>query len=807
MAEAGITHDIVLTKHDASTPRGLLLSLDENGFPRYQATLQPPLPTEDSVVRQDSWHLGFGDYLVRQRDPYRYAYSDGLDAATPGEVKLANAVSSNRLDFALRNPGAEQGAIPDPDPFAKLTTTVALDTGTVRHGTNSWKCDTQGNAAGEYVAFTPTVVNGNVNGLTLTFYVWVNTNHPNVKAFIYDGDDTVSAGVTVVSSAHPRGSAWRLLSVQHTMGNTNFRVGVVNNTSAGVVQWYIDGAWIKFSAAATAMTPTVGPIQIADEQYVASGSAILKWNKTNDIYEINAVTATDGDNNAITAMAVHGPNIYVGTATSYFYSPGGADILATFVTGDDADLLVKGADRNGDSRLYRMDNSNNIHISKEATIGGPVTTSDWETAIQVGTQDSQISAMFPTFDTVLIGKSDGIYYFYPPDDKFRPATEQARLSPNVENFDKGSEYTDGWFYTTTARHGLVRLRFEGGDILFQPVPADYQADMYDQFGGRIRVLGTDGEWLYGLYDQATLNTDSAKKVYLMKAHYESLPQGARMIWHTLKQVSMGIPDTMFIGSDYLWASGRYCHGGQIVSGAANTEYEQTIYRMNLSTQHENMRKEVTPAHETSGTLVTGIIDLDEEGYSVDDMGLIKVIVYGENLSANKTITVAYQKDAAIDDASGGTWTAVGAAITALTNNRATVAFPAGSTAGRLRLRFTLATNDVTDSPILRAFRMHLAPHPTQWLLWEVTVRVQTNDTLLNQTESLDTAKNIWADIQTLYKEEYPLKMHDIEGTTYNATIVGLAKALVARRSEGSGGSQSEHVDFTVTLVIREALTT
>ena len=183
--------------------------------------------------------------------------------------------------------------------------------------------------------------------------------------------------------------------------------------------------------------------------------------------------------------------------------------------------------------------------------------------------------------------------------------------------------------------------------------------------------------------------------------------------------------------------------------------------------------------------------------------MLKIIVYGENVSATKTITVEYQSDAAIDDTTSGTWTAVGAAITALTNNAAIVAFSAGSTSKRFRLRFTLASTVATSSPVLRAFRVHMMPHPDRVLFWQITVRVQTGDMNLNGVRSTDTAKSIWADLQTLYAEDFPILFADIDGTQYKASIIGLTKSPILRRSSGSGGHQSEHIDQAIGLLVRE----
>jgi hypothetical protein len=448
-------------------------------------------------------------------------------------------------------------------------------------------------------------------------------------------------------------------------------------------------------------------------------------------------------------------------------------------------------------RLFRVDKPNELYVSTE-TFGNAVGASDWITTPHtVGDTDKNITALFDAFDTIIIGRENGLWYFYPPDDEFRSATEQYKLAQSSENFERGIQYIDGYLYLSTARFGLTRLIFSGGEPVFEVVDPRYGARMYDQFGGRVRALTHDGVWLYALQDTPVVDTSSAKTVNLMAARWEQTSTGQRLVWHTLKNLVMGDIRGLTVEAGFLWAFGRYA--------SDSSNYEMKMYRMALPTKHDNMMKEaIVKVHSSGGTMVTEIFDYDEMGFGEDDKGHIRVRVFAENLSSDLTITVERQADANISDA--GSWTGVGSAITS--GPSATVSYTAGSSSKRERLRFSFATNVTTSSPILRSFRLESVAHPDRYWQWDFTIQMGSGMRGLGGQRSSDTAQNMMDLVEnTLDDEDYPLDFVDVDGQSYSVQILTMDKLVVPKTgAPPAGGTSGERLDRGLRMVIREVLT-
>ena len=546
--------------------------------------------------------------------------------------------------------------------------------------------------------------------------------------------------------------------------------------------------------------------------YLACGRVIAVLDETNDSFD--AVLYDDGHD--IENFAVHGGRIYASAGGTYWYSndTSGARTDWTEVTPDtgQAEKFLQAPNQDGDLKLFRLDIPNEIYVSTE-TYNAAVGAGDWASALVAGETDKEVTHMFQAFDTSWVSREDGLFYYYPPEDRWRSATEQFKFLPSGESFGTPMEYIDGWVYATAARRGLLRFKLQGGDIIFDQQAPRYQAEMFDDFGGRVRSLIHDGLWLYALQDRPLADLTEPKTVNLLCARNEQTQNGVELVWHTLFTPDIGQIAIMGIDVDtattpdtpYLYLFGRRATGTDTTSAGGATQWYLTAnFRMNLPAQHDNMMKEATPALLKSGTVVTSIMDYAEYGYANDDKAFTKIVVYGDNINSNRTITVEEQIDAGIDD--GGAWTAVGSAITSLSNGSATLTFSAGSasTGKRVRLRFTLTSNVTTDGPILRGFRLYCVPHPDRFWSWELTAKLGNTRGVSGQLTN-DTPANTMANLTTLDSQDYPLKFNDIDGTQYNVQIVSLNRQAVLR---GSGMSQRdpERLEQRVTLSLREVLT-
>ena len=805
MATAGSNFDIVLAQSDGSTTQTGLMLASRDGEYLYTARRLPTLPEQDIFVEQKSWHLGFGDYLSRPNDPFRYAFSNGVDLRHANGAQLGPQVST-MLGFLTPPGDAENGVTTGWTAGTGVTLTV--DAAAKKNGSYGFKIVTDGSRSADDVLISFTIINPTVfrsRGLDWGAYVKrLSGSDSGIEPFITDSAATTAENATTSSTFTFVGTHRTINS-----GATSIVVGfrMADNESAEHI-FYIDDMSV--------MELGHGAIRAVQEYagafYLACGRVIAVLDETNDRFD--AVLYDDGHD--IENFAVHGGRIYASAGGTYWYSndTSGARTDWTEVTPDtgQAEKFLQAPNQDGDLKLFRLDIPNEIYVSTE-TYNAAVGAGDWASALVAGETDKEVTHMFQAFDTSWVSREDGLFYYYPPEDRWRSATEQFKFLPSGESFGTPMEYIDGWVYATAARRGLLRFKLQGGDIIFDQQAPRYQAEMFDDFGGRVRSLIHDGLWLYALQDRPLADLTETKTVNLLCARNEQTQNGVELVWHTLFTPDIGQIAIMGIdvntattpATPYLYLFGRRATGTDTTSAGGATQWYLTAnFRMNLPAQHDNMMKEATPALLKSGTVVTSIMDYAEYGYANDDKAFTKIVVYGDNINSNRTITVEEQIDAGIDD--GGAWTAVGSAITSLSNGSATLTFSAGSasTGKRVRLRFTLTSNVTTDGPILRGFRLYCVPHPDRFWTWELTAKLGNTRGVSGQLTN-DTPANTMANLTTLDSQDYPLKFNDIDGTQYNVQIVSLNRQAVLR---GSGMSQRdpERLEQRVTLSLREVLT-
>ena len=808
MATAGQTHHVVLQTSASGTITGLMLARTAEGAVLYSAHRRPILSEVDLKITQNSWHLGYGDYLYRTADPYRYAFSDGIDLRHPNGAQLvpligADTTYQGKLDYLLRNPGAERNEVTSWTKGTGVTYTIDSTAANVNSGTYSHKCITDGSRADNDVLLSQSLANPTVyQSREITVGAWIKSDDAfDVRIEIYDGVDTTEG-----TASHS--STYTYVSATKTIGGAASEVTIriaADEADPSAATFYVD----DFVVIPTGGVVCNDMIEYDGATYLACGRVMAVWDETNDVFD--GVLVDDADE--FVDLEVHGGYVLAAHGdTGYAYSNDTSDPRTTWTdisptqpsgeTGKEAaDFLVSAGNFQNILKVLRANKPNSIYGSSE-TYGDPLDAHAWSVTSgffpTVGEKDKNITGLYAAFDSVLVGREDGLYYYYAPTNEFRAATTQFKVIQDAENFDIGLEFVDGWFYTNVARYGLIRLRFNGGDVEMEQIGPRFSAPMYDNFGGRVRALGHDGTWLYALQDTPVADTSATKTVNLMAARYAETIRGVDLVWHTLRASLMGEPKGMLVESDCLWFYGRRSFDG--------TNYEAIIYRMFLPTQHNNMMKEATVNLLSGGTktFVTSIMDYADEGWGPDDKGLSKVVLRLENISANITVTVKVQVDDGISDS--GPWTAVGSAIASTTTDVATVSFTAPTTCKRFRLQFTFVTNVTTSGPIMREFTVHAVPHPDRYFIWELTALLESGQTLLSGAQSGGTAQNVLANIATLDAQDYPLKFNDLDGTQYNVQIMEYEKVVLPTEQGPAERSDGEHLTQGLRMVLREMLT-
>jgi len=784
MPTAGSDAHVVLETGAGGTTTGLILAQREGQY-IYQATRLPPIPSEDLVAEQSSWHRGFGDYLFNPNEPWFYGWSDGVDLRYPNSAQLIPKFS--QIDYLLRNGGAERGGTAEWTTPTNVSVAVNTSNPSPQEGINSFKITDSRTSPAAGDDLMKQIVGSGVayrsRQFTFAGYLRCESAGSGVRLLV---DDTQS---TQVSATVTSTSAWTYASVVFTPAadqSVNDLSVVIERTNTTGTIFHADQLFL----APTGGNDIKGMVEFGGSQYLICGRVIAKWDESNDF--LDAVHIDDAT--VYDSLVVHGAKLTAGKVDGYTWSATGDTLdwneIAPTVGHANSALLVSALDELGVRRLFRSSSNSNIHVSNEPTYTHDIAADEWDPALVVGESDKKFTQLFTAFDTVLVGREEGLYYFYPPDNGFRSATDQFIKLIDSENFRRGTEYIDGWFYVTAPRIGLLRLQLTAGDIHIEQVAPRYTAPMYDDFGGRVTGIGHDGTWLYALQSTAVADATPTKTYNILAAQ----PDGANLAWHTLRKVAMSDAQVINVFNDRVYFAGRLFITGSI--------YEAKLYRMTLPALHTNMMKMPSSGSfpdirdlEDTGTkrVVMPIIDFADRGYGSDDKNWSKVDVIGENLDANRTITVEIQTDANIDD--GGSWTAVGSAIT---SNETTVAITQPQNAKRARLSFTMATNVSTDGPILRRYRIHATPAPERYWNWNLTARIATG-----LAGTGETAQNILDNLDTLDAEVRPVKFYDIDGTSYDARIISMEKVVSPIMSQDSGMERDEHIEQLVRLTIRE----
>ena len=836
MATSGETHHVVMSKEDGSGELGLMLSPDNNGM-LYRAKRIPELPSGEMKIVQKSWHKGFGDYRWDPNEPYRYAFSDGVDLRHANGAQLAP-----KLESLVVQEGSN--VIPNSDFEGTFGWSNASETSPKASATTdeaqagSYSMKLTGSGAGSLYPFAGYHLNHRVayllvssaaSGLGVVEGTILTLNLHSKGTFFRDGsffsttaalyigavlNSTASlsfpAAISGTNGSQP--SATSFPPFQNSTEWENYNLGLPVRVEDGADESSLDYLFLEIRTVRTSKGTTltsydsrtgvpvgyldglelyVAPsteagrlAQFKGAVYLASGQAVYKRNVETGFFAL----ANNFQEN-VTDITVHGDYLVVGLANNKYAYWDGSGSWTEQTLSYKPDLVDSAIDEQGRSVMYFTNLPNTIYYNDSDDITDTPTDS-----VTVGNSADNVTAIHRAFDSVMVGKEDGLYYAnvyrgtnWAPEDIFSPAI-LASVKDDI-NFKAGQEFIDGWFYFGT-NLGLERLQFgAGGQVILDNVNPALSAPAYKDYGGPIEGLISDGLHLYAI--QCFERADGTSVMNILSGSHEVAPDRKNLVWHTLHQAAFSPPiRDVFINKD---------QGMLVLFGDT-----LNINVLAVSQLHQNPLRGPSPLLETSGSLVTSIMDFSEYGFGDDPKGFIKVCVTAEGLSSTKTITVEAQIDDAIDD--DGTWTAVGAAITS--GPRATVSFPAGSAGRRVRLRFTLASDVSTASPVLREFCIYAVPKPVRYREWEMMAKVDSNQMLLNGASDDRTSAKILAGLNALEAETYPIKIFtpDKPADGYTADIVEMEELLRAAAPLPDGRLESTHLEKLVRLKVREVLT-
>jgi hypothetical protein len=785
------------------TETGYLLERDEKGAPiwswRYRPLFAPRYPSgelhygdknpnEELVLKIDSFDGGFGASLPASNQGNMYQEASGVYAAARGQISLDSAVSDPYPVF-LRN-----------GTFDSNITNWRTVLGTLSHGT-SYQRTGSGHAnythtadigggltrttIEQIVRTTGVVTGSSPQSGSVTFSIWVrgasgvtSVLRPYIET-VAETTATFGADVTVTTS-------WQKLTVTgviHSGSADTLRVGVRPTATGGSVGYVADDvlhfddadvSWGTTTPLAVATTGGKLYMAVGDKTGVTDGGGVFELDTTNLFW----VPMVVNSGTLFTSMVAYDGDLFVaqgatsdsGTEAAYFYGAANTWVTCT-ISGTGKNARHFAVVRN---TLWKA-NEDNATPNEVFSSTNPRSGGSWSTAYSVGNVDYPINLLVSLNDGLLVGRSDGLWNYDRTGNAFTDDLPEYQYAPDSSNFEHGFVH-HGWLYTVT-RRGLVRY----DRTTFEHVTRDIVCNtLLADFGGRIRAMGTDGEWLYILQDTPESDTAVTKATWLLAL--DDTPQANRVrdanvthiAIHTRHELVLGDLYAMYSFGDFLYVAGRHYDAGL-------TAYRTQSRRMALPIRHRVPARDLTPALATEGTLITAWYD-----FNLPDMdkAFLKATIDLENNTSNRTVKLEYEKD------SDATWRVLG--TTSDTSKQVTFNFEdisgaANRIAKRIRFRFTLATNDATESPFALPLTVHAIAAPSDGRLKEFgfTVRAGAGlETLAAYQDliQLDTATTL----EAYMVQQWPVVLReDLAGdgtaVAYNVQILSVQKRYITRK--------------------------
>ena len=765
-----------------STELRLVVDEDENGIERWRELRSPKLPPrrtqgpltvaeQDPLVdftwAQDDWSDGALRPYYRDGDA-RYAKSSGVDARWEGVLSLGME-RSDAQDWLIRGMGCEVDGDEDEWTVSGTTGTLTRQSTTALEDTYAYKyVVTTANTEDSYVyqdLANPTLYRSR----EVIVGVWIKTGTlgssyaPNL--YINDGVGT-SSGTAITASD----TDWTFTSVTRTIDSSATRVRIYvgdDDAASGstACTFYFDAFSIQVEGSGSEVC--VGMAEHNDVIYLAQGRVIAKWDENNDVWDAVYIHAS-----ADATDIVHFSNaIYVafGYSTAYIYGTTTSWTVSTISGATYAKYFTVARNSAGNLALWKTETVNTIKSATDATNSG-----SWSSAYTIGSSDRAINNLHSSFDTLLVGKEDGLWQYNrnyagtsTSENAFAPVSTEWDKGVNAGNFAVGEEW-HGYFYTTAATQSLIR--WAPGAI--QDITNLFVAPRISGFGGEVRALVASPHELFvavdipegsesGVFGDFPIQlTSTSKKIKILSLRQKA--DGSFNV-HTIDEVTFGEIDELFIFTNsvtdtrYLVAAGRLNRDG---TSADHTH----IYRWSLPTRSAAPFIDAESTVTQSGTFDTSVWHGGVPGTS---KAFLKAVFWVQDLggSNDEQIVVKYGLDGADPSTYQlGTLSSTSRVQTLYFNDAttdgSTSITPTTQAVGRsIQMQFTFSTSAVnagSEPPRMYAFEIHSTLRPPKLKVWEIFVRI--GEDMIQESgyyDPVSKTKQI-SDLDTLEDQVYPI---------------------------------------------------
>lgn len=694
----GSTHDIVLADNkDASGEAVGLMVLrpGEDNPLAMRRVSHPQRPVELLRLKMDSWHRGFGDYLYNPEDPYRYAYSDGLDARFPNRIQFAPRIETLTLptaqtagsatlpngDFASSSLSAwrtfqqplgrryyEKRFHDDPRRRVEPQVIPRLerkdDDGNnyLEAGLPNSRADTLYTSYIRYMKGGVQYRLGSLTDLGMTaggsFHLAFRyrTVYGTAYARIVRLPSSDTGAPVEITATRPEGALPTSADWTSTVVSSSNIPRDADNSDVLwlVLDLYVSyGEWEGFGAytygygrrgtlvdlddfqQAEPGEAAKTIVQYKNEIYVGFGNALLKINEASLGYDqIRNFTTTSAA--IITDLCVHGKYLVVAVATAAddgeYWTWDGTTWRRVALTYR-PDFIESVLDHAKQNRLVIGTQPNILRYSTSDDISVPPPA---DQQITVGHSASKMTRIYKALDSTLIGKTDGLYYpRVNHGENWAPSNVFApaafSLVESDVNYIAGAEHPDGWFYYASQSFGLERMRF--GQQGRAVIENVNPGFSAPQYSQYGgRIVGLASDGYYMYALQ--LESD---RLNILSGSHEATSDGRNLVWHTLGSIPYRPP---FRGLFYDVDQGLYMLSGDVLS--LSILHLPKGSRNPLNDDHIHMGR--------SGSLVTPIIDFGDQGWGIEQKRFSEIFyrLIGD-ADSTWTFGLGFQLDESIKD--------------------------------------------------------------------------------------------------------------------------------------------------------------
>tara|TARA_R100001244_G_scaffold74586_2_gene59544 strand:- start:159 stop:2675 length:2517 start_codon:yes stop_codon:yes gene_type:complete len=777
-----------------NTELRLIVDEEEGGVERWREYRAPKLPPrrtqgaltvseQDPLVdftwAQDDWSGGALRPYYREGDT-RYALAKGMDARWEGVLSLGMAQSAP-LDYLIQGMGAEG---PDGRDLGKWTSVGSAVTLTQEStivndddGSYSYKFTaTTSDGSASYVK--QSLENATLyQGRTITVGIWMyvttigSDHNPTVSIYDGQGDPTVTHATAINSVSGYGTGGWHFTSVEREIDDSANEVTIyigdsTNANGETALVYYFDSITIEVDGSGDEVC--VGMATHNNITYHAQGQVVSKWDENRDCWDAVYIhTSTDA-----TDIVHFDNNIYVafGYSVAYIY---GATTSWTVSTLSSASKYAKyfAVARNnaGNLALWKSETVNTLKSATSAINGG-----SFSSAYTVGSEDRPITGLFATFDTIMIGKQDGLWQYNrtyagtsTAENAFAPVSTEWDKGVHPDNFAIGTEW-HGFFYTTASAQSIIR--WAPGQI--QDITSLFVAPRLPGYGGEIRALVASPHELWvaadipesaeaGIFGDFPMNIGGASTKSIKIISLRMSADGQFNV-HTIDEVKFGEVDALHVYYDSATDSRYLVVAGRTTGGGTERDHARS-YRWTLPTRSAAPYVDAGITVASTGTFDTSIW---HGGVPGTNKAFLKAVFWVENIggAGSETVKVQYGLDGEDSETfTLGTLSATdriqtlyfddaivtgGSAINPLTQ----------ATGRSIQLRLTLTTTapEDKDRPKIFAFEVHSTLRPPKLKTWELFVRV--GEDMIQETGYYDPVSKTkqLTDLDTLEDQVYPI---------------------------------------------------